>query len=293
MIAIDAGGSSTRARALVNGVESGTGSGGPANALSPHIAVLRASFASALRDLPQGLSIVACVAGARSPNASKRVLDVIHELRPGILAFVFPDFAAAFHALPEGTRVAVIAGTGSVVCSPNVSEAGWLVSGGCGWILGDHGSASALGRAVLEAYVNEFRQWPAWVTNELGALYGDTDPRAIVRTIHSADAPAQLLALAAPLLTRLAAEGDQCAETILDNQFARLAETTVAHAQRLGHEDAIVGLTGGVWNSAAAIRSFRLQLELRSDGLQLGSTAPVDPLDGAVRIALQLERSQA
>jgi len=293
VIGIDAGGSSTRARALVNGAESQTGVGGPANALTPNISVFKESVETALRDLPPVATIVACVAGAGSAPAKERVLRVLRELRPGTTAVILPDYAAAFYALPAGTDVAVIAGTGSVVCSPNTYDSGWLVSGGRGWILGDHGSASAIGRDFLEGYVNDFHEWPAWVSDEVAALYGDADWRAVVRTIHSADTPATRLAAAAPIVTRLVAEGDNYAQTILDRQLGRLAETAVAHAQRIAQEYALVGLAGGLWQSAEAVGSFWAQLNRLNDRIRLGSTAQVDPLDGALRLAVQLTNSDS
>jgi N-acetylglucosamine kinase-like BadF-type ATPase len=289
VIGIDAGGSSTRACALINGMRSEAGVGGPGNALIPDVAILKESFEAALRDLPSAATIVACVAGAGSAAAKERVVGVLRELRPGTNAVVLPDYAAAFHALPEETDIAVIAGTGSVVCSPSAAHSGWLVSGGRGWILGDHGSATALGRALLEGYVNNFHEWPAWVSHELTAIYGDADWRLIVQTIHSTDTPAKLLAAAAPIVTRLAGVGDDYAQSILDHQLGRLAQTTVAHAQRLDREDSLVGLAGGVWKSDEAVDSFRTGLKNLSDRIRLGATAQVDPLDGALRLALQLD----
>ncbi|MBO1756531.1 N-acetylglucosamine kinase [Allobranchiibius sp. CTAmp26] len=290
LIGIDAGGSSTRAQALVGGALSCVGEGGPANALIPDDSLLERSFAAALHDLPAAGRIAACVAGAGSAAAKDRITQLLQRLRPQSQVRVYPDYAAAFHALPAGTDICVIAGTGSVICSPSSARAtGWLVSGGRGWLLGDHGSASTLGRAFYEDYVNgQPDDWPEWVADEVAALHGDADWRTVVRTIHSADAPAAMLAAAAPIVTRLAADGHDHAHTILDEQLARLAQSTVEHAYRLRPDEPVrVGLAGGLWKSEEAITSFRAHLLQLSELAHLTSTGPVDPLVGTLRLASQ------
>ena len=73
---------------------------------------------------------------------------------------VAPDYVAAFLAAPPDSDLCIVAGTGSVVCSRAV-DGSFLISGGRGWILGDHGGAARLGQAALEHYVADAQSVPA------------------------------------------------------------------------------------------------------------------------------------
>ena len=89
---------------------------------------------------------------------------------------VAPDYVAAFLAAPRGSDVCIVAGTGSVVCS-RADDGSFVVSGGRGWILGDHGGAARLGRAALEHYVTDPEEVPAGFTAAVAALTGGRDWR--------------------------------------------------------------------------------------------------------------------
>src|SRR5262249_47577599 len=100
------------------------------------------------RWLPAFPALAARPSGGRSPGADSQGA---------------PDYVAAFLAAPRGTDACIVAGTGSVVCS-RAADGGYRVSGGRGWILGDHGSAARLGRAALEHFVNHPAAVPASFT---------------------------------------------------------------------------------------------------------------------------------
>ncbi|MFC5910476.1 hypothetical protein [Streptacidiphilus monticola] len=233
--------------------------------------------------------LVACVAGAGVAQARDRVDRTLRQLQPQARVQVLPDFAAAYHAFDGDVDLVVIAGTGTVVCSP--AGTGWRVSGGHGWILGDHGSASRLGRALLEAYLQDPGALPQSTADALEAVYGSREPGALVRFVHMHPAPGAALALAAPLLTELTAQGHALAKSLLDQQMRLLARTTAAHASDMTagiRPDASwqprVGLVGGVWAAAVARTSFARALADLAPELHIRPGVG-DPLDGALRLA--------
>lgn len=284
LVGIDAGGSSVRARAEIGGSVIHEGVGGPANALSTDPTQLVRSFAEALEGCPPADHVVACVAGAGVALARERVYAALRELQPDAHTQVLPDFAAAYHAYAGTADVVVIAGTGSVVCSPE--GGGWRASGGQGWILGDHGSASRLGRAILDAYVQDPAVLPTASIDAIEEIYGERMPGAIVRVIHTHAAPGAALALAAKVLTDLAAEGNAMALELVRQQMQYLAETTAAHVSQLtsGPSGLSVGLVGGVWHSAEAMSAYARELARLAPTLRVRADG-ADPLDGALLLA--------
>lgn len=293
-VGIDAGGTSTRARAVRAGTVVHNGRGGPGNPRAVDAEVLRMSYAHALRGCPTPDRIVAAVAGAGSASMQDQVTCVLSELYPRSNVTVTADYVAAYHALPPDTHVCVIAGTGSAVCSRR-ADGEWLIGGGRGWILGDHGSAARLGQALLEWYVEDPDTAPPNVAGVLLQALGTADWRQLVAQVHSASAPAARLAAVAPVLTELAERGHKQACALLAEQMNALARTTVKHALRLRQQEPSAseplraGLVGGVWRSPAAVEAFTRALAAHGGAavaLPRGATA-VDPIDGALCLAGQ------
>lgn len=289
-VGIDAGGSSTRARAVDRGVVVHEGIGGPGNPIAVDRQTLRASYGAALAGCPPAAQVVACVSGAGGAEERDQIRALLAELVPCTRTQVQPDYVAAVAAAPEGTDVTVIAGTGSLICSRNAGGT-FAVTGGRTWILGDHGCAARLGRTLLEWYCNE----PDAVQGELAAsvagAVGDRDWRQIVKLIRADANPAALLARAAPILTSAAQAGHQWAIERLDAELAMLAAATMRHIGRhLGARDTVrAALAGGVWNSSLATSSFAIALSQLGPPTVLAARSPLSPLDGAVRLAANLD----
>lgn len=286
VVGIDAGGTATRARATRGTHVVYEGRGGAGNPRAVTTAALRVSYAMALAGCPEPTRIVACVAGAGATPMQLVVHDILQELYPASSISISPDYVAAFTALPPGTDVCVVAGTGSVVCSPG-PDGRWLVSGGRGWILGDHGSAARLGQALLSWYVADPWAMPASTRTFVEEHFGRSDWQSVTAAIHQAAAPARMLAGAAPALTSLADDGHPVAVTLVDEQMSALAAAVRGHVHRhLAGRPARIGLVGGVWAARAAVASFVRALARYGDDLSIGPTTPVpDPLVGAMRLA--------
>lgn len=284
VVGIDAGGTSTRARAVWHGQVVHEGASGPGNPLAVDPAAMRASYHAALAGCPPAGYVAACVAGAGCHEQQVRIASLLAERFPGAQVRVVPDFVAALLAAPPGTDVCVIAGTGSVICS--AADVGFAVSGGRGWILGDHGSGARLGRAALERFVADPAAASGWLTGAVKEIFGDEDWREVVSAVSRAPSPARLLARAAPLLTTAAEQGERWAADRLDEEMALLAATTARHIEE--HVRALapaLALSGGVWASSAAQSAFTAAVH-RLSIFPLTVTRSVrDPIEGAVRLA--------
>jgi glucosamine kinase len=289
LLGIDAGGTSVRARAVVGDTVVHDGVGGPGNPLAVAPDALARSYGDALDGCPDPARVVACAAGAGRGDGRERVERLLSERFPGAAVSVLPDYVAAFMAAP-GSEVVVIAGTGSIVCS-RTSDGAFEVSGGLGWIVSDQGSAARLGRALLERHCATGALPPADAA-AIERVVGTADPRRVAAAVHAADSTPALLASVAPLLTAAVERGEDWAHAALDAEMGGLAALTAAHVRRCCSttpEAVRVGLVGGVWSAAAASAAFARALARL--GVPTGHLTAHDvaPVDGALRLARELE----
>jgi len=255
LVGIDGGGSHVDVVAITGGEVVFRGEGGPANPLCTDGQTLANSYREALEGCPPTGLAGACVAGAGSPAGRDAVIDVLAGLLPDAELSVGPDYLAAIHAAP-GHDLWVIAGTGSLVASNLGGD--MVTSGGRGWLLGDHGSGARLGRALLEAYVDD-PNVDMTLAAEIGALAGSRQWLSIVRRAQTGPASAAWMARFAPLLTTRAEAGEGWAQALVTAQMTALAETTARHARRHlpgGLPAVSACLWGGVWHSTLAVHAF-------------------------------------
>ena len=167
-----------------------------------------------------------------------------------------PDYVAALFAAPEGSRVTVIAGTGSLVCSLRGDDV--VKSGGSGFLLGDEGSGFAYGRAAVRAYVRDPGIDAPALRTGIDAVFRTSVPGEIVAAIHRAPSPAALLAKMAKPLAQDFRAGHPYAAAIFAREATLLAEVIVDHLRRESiPSDARICLAGGLWKSG---RIFELRL---------------------------------
>jgi glucosamine kinase len=286
IVGIDAGGSSTRARAMLSGATVYEGIGGPGNPLTADPETVRASYYQALASCPAAAQVAACVAGAGSEARRAQIAELLAIRFPGAQIRVEPDHVAAFLAAPAGTDACIMAGTGSAVCS-RAADGTYQVSGGRGWILGDHGGAARLGRAVLERFVDDPSQASDACTAAIRQVFGDDDWRLVIRSVHTAPDPAPLLARFAPLLTEAAESRTDWAVRVLDQEMLALATTAARHIDRYipAVRAVHIALAGGVWRSPAARSSLTAAVKRVSSGQPIVTSSVDDPVAGALRLA--------
>ena len=116
VVGIDAGGSSTRARAMQGGRIVFEGIGGPGNPGTRSMPTLTRAYRQALMGCPPTEHIAACVSGAGSERRQQEIKEVLAAIVPGAEIMVYPDYFATVTA-NRHADVCVVAGTGSVVCS--------------------------------------------------------------------------------------------------------------------------------------------------------------------------------
>jgi len=160
--------------------------------------------------------------------------------------------------------VVVIAGTGAIALGGD--ETGRQVfSGGWGWLLGDEGSASYLGRrgvlAALRAW--DGRDPPTQLLPLLREHFHLDDFYGLKRIIYGSTLEAPLFADLAPLVVKAAQEEDAVAQQIVTEAAYELALVASAVINRLsfGGDSVPVAPLGGVFRAGdLVLRPFRRRL---------------------------------
>ena len=285
-VGIDAGGTSTQARAVRGGALVWSGSGGPANATTTPGTEFLHSLLAALEGAPTPAAVAGCFAGLATPETKRAVGDLLRGRFPGAGVRLVADYLAAMAAAGE-VDVCVVAGTGSVCCSIKGGRA--RVSGGRGYLIGDRGSAFRYGQLLLE---HALERHPATYSDRLRTglldVLGATDPREIVQFVHSSAAPAPLVAGLSKTLSDCASDGEPWAQVLVRQEAGVLAVAVRSHVDRFlprcAHPS--VALAGTVWQSSDIRREFTDVLIRSFDPRPVTITdRVVDPLDGAVRLA--------
>ncbi len=159
-IAVDAGGTSTRAVAVDAGGEvhgyGRAGGGNPTSAGIPAaVAAIGTAAERAMAGLPVGEveAVVIALAGEKTAEFTAQVSERLGRLRPGRVVLQ-PDLLAMFGS---GTHrldgYGLIAGTGSIAARIRDGELHRVV-GGRGWLIGDAGSGYWIGHQVARAVVS-------------------------------------------------------------------------------------------------------------------------------------------
>lgn len=260
VIGVDGGGTSTRCVvATDSGEVAGRGYGGGANALSataPGVS-LRSALREALGDLDPARVTAGVFGLAGADSARERAESIAVEAwrsaglsgRPAVV----PDMLVAFAgATDEPSGTVLIAGTGAVAAR---IEDRRIVrrADGYGWLLGDQGSGTWIGRRAVQAVLASL-DGRAGPTALCGAVLGDlmsggvsggavhregtgtgpgeapscdTPIRWLVNTVHAgvAETGPSWLARLAPVVEAAAGAGDATAAEILQEAARRLTGT--------------------------------------------------------------------
>lgn len=169
------------------------------------------------------------------------VLDrVLTEAFPGSVKEYHSDLLAAARGLcGDRTGIVAILGTGSNSCLYDGKRIVRNIRPG-GFILGDEGSAAALGRLFLADYIKELL--PEEVSEDFRREYG-LDYAAAVKFVYGSDAPARNLASLAPYVMRWA--GNEWIKDMIVRNFRDFFERCL---MRYGTVDAGIYVTGSFGN---------------------------------------------
>ena len=174
--------------------------------------------------------------------------------------------AAVRAACGHEPGIAAILGTGSNTCQYDGEKMVRNIHGG-GFIIGDEGSAAALGRMFLADLIKDLVPEP--IANEFAASY-EADYASIVRNVYKTPAPSRYLGSLAPFL--LEHRGDAYVDALIDRNFRNLFERTLTRYDRLP-----IGVVGG-FGGACRAELERLGAEY---GLTFSRFIP-SPMEGLV-----------
>src|SRR5919197_6394247 len=261
-LGIDAGGTLTTALlAAADGKAIAEGTGGPGNFQAVGEDAARASIEAAidgaLAAAPDGplareqvAAVAAGLAGMHVPADYERFTALVGTLLPAGRVRIYNDGEVALAAATGGREgIVVVAGTGSIAYG--VDRSGRALScGGWGYILGDEGSAYAIGRQALRA-ASQAADGRAPASTLVDAFTTSLAVPAfddILRPVYGPPAMTRhQLAALAPLVTQCAANGDVAAQAVLAEAGEGLAAPagTLPRRPELGAQPFLVGCSGG------------------------------------------------
>ncbi|TVR52014.1 MAG: ATPase [Puniceicoccaceae bacterium] len=158
-------------------------------------------------------------------------------------------------ASPGGASGLVMhAGTGSFVAA-RAGDGAVHYAGGLGWILGDAGAGTEIGRRGWAAAILQTQGWAERdaLGEEAARLCGGWDEQAMKRRIHGEERPAAVLAGFAPAVLDLADQGLVSAVAAVAAAVRPLGGLAVAVAGRLSLKGAVpVGVSGPILQRLSA-----------------------------------------
>jgi len=273
-LGVDGGQSSTTA--VVgdeNGSVLGWGTAGPCNHASgaEAIAKFRRVIGECLTRALSAASLArdqrfraACFGMSGGPEDKAALLA---EMAPADRLVVTHDAEIALAgALNGAPGVIVIAGTGLIAFGRNergetARVAGW------GHIFGDEGSAFDIVRQALRAALREHEGWGprTALTPALLEATATRDAHELLHLWYTVEWPRSRVATLAPLVSRIAEEGDPTAVGIIESAAGSLALLAASARTQLfpeAGESPLVSWTGGVFSSPMLRDRFRTLTEV-------------------------------
>ena len=254
---LDCGGSSTRVLAIdENGKAVFRGQSGPANLLSTPESQVRINLRLAAQKCPKATSVLGCFAGLIDEQTKARALSYLKNVFPGAKKMdAQPDFVAALAACGKDADACVIAGTGSIICS--WSDGKVIKSGGRGPILGDAGSASSVGRGMLNVYLDDPSAASTSLKRAVQEAFGTSNDREIISRLYADSSPAAMLAKLGKAAAKESASGLEFATKIIDSEMAGLCKLVARHMKgsQFQRNSGRIGLAGGLWKSGPVYKT--------------------------------------
>lgn len=184
-------------------------------------AVVRMAHTQGLNPLYASVEVIAAAAGQVVEELGERYPDLVQfygagcsgeriAIVEGALRRVFTpqthievasDLLGACRALfPEGSGIGCIMGTGSIAARYDAQTGEMKPASSLGYILGDEGSGSWLGRRVLSDYLKD--QMPLRVRLSFEGDYGTITPEQAIQHVYKGEFPNRYLATFAAFVGR-------------------------------------------------------------------------------------------
>ena len=286
-VGVDAGGTATVAALSRGGRLEARVSGGPANPSSLGTSAAAAEIVAAVRRLTQGVdadAVFVAAAGAGRDDAREALLVSLRSAFPHTAHLAVEDDTrvALRAALPAGPGIVVIAGTGSVAYAENGSSR--VRAGGAGYLLGDEGSAFAIGLAALKLLARVYDgRASSDETTELAARAFDAPNRdTLVAAVYGGPLDVARVAALAPSIIAFADKGNRVSTKIVQTAAQDLGDLARVAARQSGLHDASpsVVFAGGLLRENSLL-SFLLETRITNE------------IPGAAVVRLRDEPAQA
>jgi N-acetylglucosamine kinase-like BadF-type ATPase len=270
-VGVDAGGTATVA-ALSRGrrLES-TIRAGPANANSLGTFAAAAEIAAAVRRVTHGShaqALFVAAAGAGRDDARDALLSSLRLAFPQTSRIAVEDDTrvALRAALPDGPGIVVIAGTGSVAYAENGDLRTRV--GGAGYLLGDEGSAFAIGLGALKlsARVHDGRANGDETTELAARVFGAADRDALLAAVYRVPLDVARIAALAPSILALGDKGNRASTKIVQTAAQDLGDLIRTAALHSGLKDSSpnVVFAGGLLRENSLL-SFLLETRITNE----------------------------
>ena len=298
-IGIDAGGTRTVGILVdADGREVARGHAGGANPWDVGPEAARAALSSVLEPLLAGSEVRAvCLGSAGVDRESDKVAGekMLRAMVPAHIAIDVRNDAAAALGLagPKRPALVIIASTGSIAYGESADGTPVRV-GGHGAILGDPGSAAALGIAAARhtANVMDGLETRGALADLVIAQLKLKRPSDVVLRIQHPELDVPLVASLAPLVEQANQRGDPAAKQIIETEGTGLAAQAKRLAYAIRQEAALPALlVGTIFSTFPDIRE-RMKAALKQTGPVLVLESSECVL-GAARIAVEMAAFQS
>jgi N-acetylmuramic acid 6-phosphate etherase len=192
-------------------------------------------------------------------------------------------------ATSQRRGVALIAGTGSLAFGRDATGS-TARSGGWGYLLGDEGSAFAIGQTALRKTMSaaDGRAASTMLSELICRHFSVGVPTDLVSAIYGAVDPRLAVASVAPLVFDAAAADDSVARTILQTAAVELARLVISVFERLTFENQpALAFAGGVLASQPDFQSAVCHAVSAAGGNFDRPSVIEEPVEGAVAIAAE------
>ena len=227
----------------------------------------------AANDLPEGPyeEVHFYTAGVLAPEILEWLEPLLRERFRSTQVEVQTDLvAAARAACGHSPGIALILGTGCSSCEYDGSEIVKRVPSG-GYIIGDEGSASVLGKLFISDYIKN--QLPASVAKDFLEKFGLDYPAIVQKVYHNEGSPSAWLGGLCPFI--LSHYDDLYVKKMVDGNFQALVDRCLKHYDTAKYP---VGIIGGFGNALKDIVS-RIFTE---NGIRIRAFIP-SPIDELVK----------
>lgn len=302
ILGIDGGGTNTRGIIQRGGETLAHVRGGSIKRLRVGVEQATTNLRSLMQELYHQAGVTrvdaasAGIASASLPGVAEWITDVFRDFDVAHSEVVGDEVIALDAAFHGGAGILQIAGTGSN-CIGRTASGALASAGGYSSTLGDEGSGYWIGLHAVRRGLRAFdREEPTRVLNEVSALW--QTPTLTDLVLYGNATPGPDFAALAPMVAKLAAEGDGVARGVLEQAASDLADFVLnVHAKLLRldptHTVIPIAWTGSVLEKIDVVKEkFAAILSSAVPGIEIATSATVS-INGALWRAQQLVRHEA